>query len=130
MFELGFAAQDSLHLAAMVIVLLGTVGVVNYYVWKAFFTAGKFRYRARVRTFLFSQIYWTGIYLVFAPAALLMLYYIVTSYGTSWAVKFIFMLSVLMVVAWVIARVVWLIIISLPWLTVGLILASSFFLLK
>lgn len=130
MFELGFGTQDSIQLAAYVILLLGVLVAVNYYVWKTFLTAGKFRYKARLRTFLFGQILWTGIFLVFAPIAFLTLYYIITSYGVSWTTNFIFMLLFLIVVAWVIARVVWLIFISLPWLTVGLILASSFLLLK
>ncbi len=130
MFELGFGTQDSIHLAAIVILLLGILGGVNYFVWRAFFTAGKFRYKARLRTFLFSQILWTGIFLVFAPITLLTIYYVITSHGVSWTTEFMLMLSFLVVVAWVIARVVWMIIISLPWLTVGLILASSFLLLK
>ncbi len=130
MFELGLGTQDSIHLAAIVVLLLGILGVVNHWIWKAFFSAGKFRFKARLRVFLFGEILWAGIILVFAPVTLLTLYYIVTSHGISWTSEFILMLAFLIVVAWVVVRVIWLIIISLPWLTVGLILASSFLLLK
>ncbi|MFY9640449.1 MAG: hypothetical protein WCD20_05035 [Rhodomicrobium sp.] len=130
MLEFLSVDKDTVQLASAALIFLLILAGVNFWVWKTFFTAGKVRYRAKLRLFLFGQIYWAGVWLVFAPAAVLTSYYVITAYGIHWTLNFILTFSIFIVLVWLILRVVWLIIIGLPWLTIGLILAGSLLLLK
>lgn len=58
------------------------------------------------------------------------LYYTIEFHGIWWTFEFILMLALLVVLVWAIARIIWLIIIAVPWITVWLILAGGILLSK
>ncbi len=129
MVGVGFG-DNSVRPTIYVVIFLFILVWVNYNVWKTFVTTGRFRFKAHLRKFLFGEILWTGIALVFAPAAGLALYYTIEFHGIWWTFEFILMLALLVVLVWAIARIIWLIIIAVPWITVWLILAGGILLSK
>lgn len=124
------SGEHSVRLTIYVLIFLFILVWVNYNLWKSFATIGVDRFKSRLRRFLFDESLWAGTGLVFAPAAVLALYYTIKFHGIWWTFEFILMLALLVVLVWAIARIIWLIIIAVPWITVWVILAGSILLLK